>query len=279
MKIGLSAESAIDLPKELLEKYNIKTVAFTIVLGEKFGFDGEITQDDIFAYVDETGKLPKTCAVNEHQYHALFEEMLKEYDEVIHFAISSKLSSAYENALRAAASFNGRVHVIDTEVISGGIALLAITARDAIDKGESVDSIIKLVEEKKPLVQITSVLNGLDYLYKGGRCSALARFGANLFKIRPEIIMKDGKMTLKRIYRGKDEIVVKKYCADVFKDHPNINKKLIIVASTNYSKDIVDIVENKLKGMGFEEIIKVKAGSTISSYCGDKSIGMLFMDM
>lgn len=278
MKIGLTAETAIDLPKELLKEYEIKTVPFTIILGEESGFDGDITPDDIFAFVEKTGSLPKTSAVNEYQFDKLFEEVLLNHDEIIHFSISSKLSSAHENALKAASHFDGRVHVIDTLTISGGIASLAIYARSLINEGEDVKTIIEKCEKRIPYVRVTSVLHSIDYLYKGGRCSALARFGVNLFKIRPEIIMKDGKMASKKLYRGKDAIVVKKYCLDVLADYKNIDKSVVFIASTSYPDEIIQIAEDMLKENGFKKIIKIKAGSTISAYCGDKTIGMFFID-
>ncbi|MDY0177933.1 MAG: DegV family protein [Bacilli bacterium] len=278
MKIGLTAETAIDLPKELLKKYKIKTVPFTIILGEESGFDGDITPDDIFAFVEKTGGLPKTSAVNEYQFKQLFKEVLVDHDEVIHFSISSKLSSAYENALKAAEHFKGKVHVIDTLTISGGIALLAIYARSLIGKGEDSKTIIEKVEKRIPYVKVTSVLHSIDYLYKGGRCSALARFGVNLFKIRPEIIMKDGNMASKKLYRGKDAVVVKKYCLDVLEDYKNIDKSIVFLASAAYPDEIIDIAEETLKSHDFKKIIRIKAGSTISAYCGDKTIGMFFID-
>lgn len=278
MKIGISAESAIDLPKNLLDEYAIQTVPFTITLGDRTEFDGVITPDQIFAYVDETGKLPKTSAVNEYQFEEHFNKLLSQYDYVIHFSLSSKLSSACENARKVASHLNGRVRIIDTRTLSTGIALLAIYARELIDKGEDIDAIVSKCEARVPHIQVSSVINNLNYLYKGGRCSALQRFGANLFKIRPQITVVDGGMASRKLYRGKDAAVVKKYCEDTLEMFSNPDKSIAFVTATNYPDEIIDMGEKLLRDFGFKKILRTTAGSTISSYCGDKTIGVFFID-
>ena len=128
MKIAISTESTLDLPKELQKEYDITVVPFTVILGDKSGYDGDITAEEIFEYVDQTGVLPKTSAVNEFQYDKHFTKLLKDHDAVIHISLSSGISSACENAKKAA-SILKNVYVIDSQSLSTGIALLAIYAR------------------------------------------------------------------------------------------------------------------------------------------------------
>ena len=194
MKIALSAESTIDMPKELLEKYKISTVPFTVVLGDDTFLDGEMPISKIFDYVKSSGKLPKTSAVNQVQYEEHFTKLLKDNDTIIHFSLSSEFSSAYSNAVMASKEFDGKVFVIDSRSLSTGIALLAINARKLIDKGFSPMEIVKNIEARIPFNQASFILKRVDYLYKGGRCNMLQLLGANLLKLRPQIIVKDGKM-------------------------------------------------------------------------------------
>ena len=223
MKIALSAESTIDMPKELLEKYKISTVPFTVVLGDDTFLDGEMPISKIFDYVKSSGKLPKTSAVNQVQYEEHFTKLLKDNDTIIHFSLSSEFSSAYSNAVMASKEFDGKVFVIDSRSLSTGIALLAINARKLIDKGFSPMEIVKNIEARIPFNQASFILKRVDYLYKGGRCNMLQLLGANLLKLRPQIIVKDGKMKSGSKYRGNMESATIKYVEETLKEFYAIN--------------------------------------------------------
>lgn len=278
MKIAISAESTIDIPKELLVKYDIHIVPFAVTLGEKTAFDGDITPQEIFDFVDKTGKLPKTSAVNEFQFEEHFSGLLKDYDAVIHFSLSSAISSAFEHGSRVAGNMEN-VFVIDTKSLSTGIALLAIHGRELASKGIAPEEIVERCTKRIPFVQASFVLNNLEYLYKGGRCSSLQRFGVNVLKIRPQIIVtKEGKMIAGKKYRGKDEVVVRKYCEDTLEAFNTPDKSLAFVTATNYSDEIYAVAEKALRDKGFKTVYRTTAGATITSHCGDKTIGILFIN-
>lgn len=278
MKIAISAESTIDIQKDLLVKYDIHIVPFAVTLGERTAFDGDITPQEIFDFVDKTGQLPRTSAVNEFQFEEHFKALLKNYDAVIHFSLSSAISSAHENASKVAANMKN-VFVIDTKTLSTGIAILAIHGRELANKGLKPEEIVEKCTKRLPYVQASFVLNNLEYLYKGGRCSSLQRFGVNLFKIRPQILVtQDGTMISGKMYRGKDEVVVRKYCEDTLASFDNPDKTVAFVTATNYSDDIFAIAENALRDKGFKTIYRTTAGATITSHCGDKTIGILYIN-
>ncbi len=236
MKIAISAESTIDLNKELLARFQIKTTPFTVTLKDDSYLDGEITTDEIIAFATEHKVLPKTSAINKFQYDEHFDDLLKTHDAVVHFSLSSELSSACNNAL-ASAKARKNVYVIDTRSLSTGIALLAIYARELADAGEDAQTIYNKCLKRVPFVQASFALKRLDFLYKGGRCGALAFFGANLLKIRPQIIVKNGKMISGKKYRGNYEVVVKKYCEDVLEEFntPDLNHAFLTYTTASES--------------------------------------------
>lgn len=277
MKICISAESTIDLPKEVLDEFGIKTVPFTITLGEKMGLDGVTTPEEIFEYVDKTGVLPKTSAVNYAQYNEFFSDLLKEYDEVIHFSLSSDLSVAYQNAVTAAEEL-GHVHVIDSKSLSTGIALLAIYASKLVKDGLKVDEVIEKVSERIPNDQASFVLATVEYLFKGGRCSSLARLGALLFRIRPQIIVANGKMGPGKRYNGKQLACVEQYCADTLEQFNNPDLEIGFVTHSGATPDMVDAAVKAMKDRGFKRVIVTTAGATISSHCGPKCLGILYIN-
>lgn len=277
MKIAVSAETTADLTKELIEKYKISILPFTIQLGDKSAFDGEITTDEIINFVTENGVLPKTSAVNEYQYTEHFENLLKEHDAIVHFSLSSNLSLACSNAKRAASNLKN-VFVVDTLSLSTGIALLAIHARELANSGKSAEEIYNACLSRVPSVQASFELQRLDFLHKGGRCSSLAYFGANLLKIRPQIIVKEGKMISGKKYRGKFEHVVKNYCQDVLDEFDTPDLTRAFVTYTTASDEIIDIAKNYLVDRGFKEIYVTRAGGTITSHCGENCLGILYLN-
>lgn len=277
MKIAVSAESTIDMPKELLEKYDIKVVPFTILLGDKLALDGEINPTEIFEFVNANKVLPKTSAVNEEQYKEFFADILKDYDAIIHFSLSSEMSSAYQNAVKAGKQF-ANIHIVDTRSLSTGIALQAIYARKLVDQGLSFDEVVKKSEEVVPFTQASFVLKRLDYLFKGGRCSSLAYFGANLLGLKPQIIVKDGKMGSHHKYRGTMQKVVADYCKDTLAEFNTPNKDVAFITYSSATEEMISAAETALKNAGFKTIYKTLAGATVSSHCGEYCLGILYIN-
>lgn len=277
MKIAITAESTIDLTSELLDKYDIKTIPFSVILGDDEYKDGEITSADIFKFVAENNILPKTSAINEAQYTEFFEETLKDYDAVVHFCLSSEISSACSHAKLAASGLKN-VFVVDTRSLSTGIALLAIYGRELAEEGKTAEEVYNLCHERTKDVQASFVVKKLDYLHKGGRCSSVALLGANLLSIRPEIVLSDGKMISAKKYMGKMEKVIEKYCKDVLSENQNPDKKYAFVTYTTATDEMANIAKNALKEAGFETIYETTAGATITSHCGENTLGILFLN-
>ena len=277
MKIAISAESTVDLPKELLDKYHIHTIPFTVLLGDKQGLDGVITPTEIFDYVEEYKILPRTSAVNEYQFSEYFSNLLKEYDAIIHISLSNEISSAYDNACRMA-KLEKNVYVINSKSLSTGIALLAIYASTLVDEGKSVQEVVDLVSKRVPFVQASFVINTMDYLYKGGRCTGLQRIGATLLRIKPQILVCEGKMAPAKKYFGKNSKVIAAYCQDTIEQFNNPDLSIAFVTHSHASPEMVEAAKSALKARGFKTIYETLAGATISSHCGPKCLGILYIN-
>ena len=278
MKICISAESTIDLSKELLEKYHIKTIPFEVLLGEDEYHDGDITSQDIFDYVAKTKVLPRTTAINEYQYRDYFEGILNEgYDAVIHFSLSSQISTSYSQAVRATRKVD-HVFVVDSKSLSTGIALEAIYASKLADKGLSPEEIVEKVTARIPYVQASFVIQTLEYLHKGGRCSGLAMLGAALLRIKPQIIVSEGKMAPAKKYFGRKSQVVEAYCKDTLEQFANPDLSIAFVTHTQATPEMVAVAIEALKNRGFKTIYETTAGATITSHCGPMTLGILFIN-
>lgn len=277
MRIAISTESTADLTKELIKEYDFKIIPYIVQLGDESGLDGEITTEQIIYFVNEKKILPKTAAINEYRFTEHFTEILKDYDAVIHFSLSSELSVACSNAKRAAENFEN-VYIVDSRSLSTGIALLAIYAKKLVDEGKSAQEVYDMALKRVPFVQASFELKRLDYLYKGGRCSVLALFGANVLKIRPQILLQDGKMVPGKKYRGNFTQVVKKYCEDVLDEYDNPDLSMAFVTYTTADETIIETAKNYLEERGFEKILVTRAGGTITSHCGEDCLGILYMN-
>lgn len=279
MKIAISVDSAADLSKELLDRYNITFVPFTVNLKDDSKLDGiTVTGGDLLDYVDETGELPKTSAPSELTYQEHFETLIKDYDKVIHFCISKELSVAFNNAERASAQFNGNVAVVDSMSLSSGIALPALYACDLIDEGKEFDEIVEKCKECIPYVQASFTLDSLKLLHKGGRCSGTTRLISMALAIKPSMLMQEGKLVAHKKYMiRKFEAVVKKYVLDTLEEFNDYDPRRVFVTYTPTSTEVVELVKNLVKGK-FEEVLECQAGATVSSHCGKNTIGILYIN-
>ena len=276
MKIAVSAESTVDLQNDLLEKFEISTIPFTVIMGENEYKDGEVTSADIFKFVAEKNILPKTSAINEFTYTEYFEGLLKNYDAVIHFALSSEISSACRNAQAAAENLKN-VYIVDSRSLSTGIALLAIKAREMAQAGIDPKDIAKACTELTQKVQASFVLDKLNYMHKGGRCSKVALLGANLLKIKPQIVLENGKMVVGKKYMGNIDGCIKKYCKDTIEASGELDLNYAFITYTSATDNMVNAAEEALKQAGFRNIYKTFAGATITSHCGPNTLGILYI--
>ena len=276
-KIAISLDSACDLSKELIEKYDFKVIPFGVNLGDKFFYDGEISPEEIFEYADNNKTLPKTNAVNEEAFKEHFAKILNDYDAIIHFDISSEMSSAYQNAVNASKNFKN-VYVVDSRTLSTAISLEAIYAKKLTETMDDPAKIVELVKKRIPAVQASFIIERLDYLYKGGRCSGLALLGANLLKIRPEIEVLNGNMKNTEKFRGKMADCVTKYCRATLEKYNHPDKSFIFITHSVADKELVDAAKAVVSEYGFENVYETTAGCTVSSHCGKNTLGILYVN-
>ena len=277
-KILITSDSTCDLSAELKERYNIKTIPLGITLGTEVYRDGiDITPDDIYAHHAKTGELPKTTASNVGECIDFFKPFVDDGYTVIHFTISSSMSSTYNNTCMAASEFDN-VYVIDSKNLSTGGGLLVIAAAEMAKSGMAATDIVSEIEKLTSCVDASFVIDSLDYLYKGGRCSALSVLGANLLKLKPCIEVKNGSMGVGKKYRGVYGAVLKQYAQERLQNPDDIDTSRVFVTHAGCDAQIVEDIVNQVKETGlFKEVFVTRAGCTISSHCGANTLGVLFI--
>ena len=277
--IIISTDSTSDLSPELIEKYGIKVLPLAVVSDEGSKKDGiEITGKDVIEYQSTTGKMLKTAAANMSEWEDFFDSF-GENDGVVNFTISGKMSSTFNNS-RMAAAERENVYTIDSQNLSTGIGLLILTACDLREQGLSAKEIYEKIEEIKPLVRSSFVIDSLEFLHKGGRCSAVAALGANLLKLKPMIVVENGKMDVAKKYRGKITDVIKTYVKEQLADIDNINLDKVFLTHTMTDENmfiIDEMYKYVTENYDFKNVYVSTAGSTVSVHCGANTMGILYI--
>lgn len=277
-KILIASDSTCDLSPELIEQNNIKILPLGVSLGENNFIDGvDITPDDIYVHYEKTKQLPKTAAVNVAEFSAFFEKYVNEGYSIVMFTISAQMSSTYNNARLAAEEFEG-VYAVNTENLSTGGGLLVLSACQMAKEGMSAKEIAEKCEQIAKRVDASFIIDSLEFLYKGGRCSALEALGANLLQLKPCITVRGGKMGVGKKYRGKFGDVLKKYISDQLGNGENLELDYVFVTHAGCDPQIVDACVEQVKSLvPFKNLFVTRAGCTISSHCGRNTLGVLFI--
>ena len=277
LKVKITCDSTCDLTPELYARYGVSVIPLCVALGDRLCRDGEdIAPEELFSYVEETGKLPTTSAISVGEYANFFRPLVANGYEIVHINLSSALSSSHQNA-RIAAQAVGNVSVVDSQSLSTGSGHLAILAAELASAGYDGAYIAKALNDMKGHLDVSFVLQTLDYLHKDGRCNGIARFGANMLKLRPEIIMENGTLHVGRLYRGSMEKSILDYVRGRLEGAGQVNYARIFVTHSGVPREIVDQVIALVKELHpFEEVIETIAGSTISCHCGPCCLGVLF---
>ena len=276
-KIKITCDSTCDLTAELYQKYDVEVLPLGVSLGDKFYHDGvDVTAKGVFEFVGEKGVLPKTAAVSIGEYEEVFRKYVDQGYTVIHINISSELSACHQNA-RLAADEMDHVYPVDSRNLSTGSGLLVIAAAELVKQGYSAEEIVKKLDELKEKVDASFVLQTLEYLKKGGRCSSVVALGANILQLRPEIEVTDGSMKVGRKYRGKMERSIADYVKGRLEGREDICLDRIFVTHSYVPEEIVKKVIALVKELHpFAEVLETTAGCTISSHCGPECLGVLF---
>jgi DegV family protein with EDD domain len=269
-------DSCADLAPEQIKKFNIRVVPLGVFVDNKTYSDGvDITPQILFDKVKVSGKLPNTSAPST----AAFTEAFIAADSSIYIGISSKLSASNQSALVAAKSLPGKdIRVVDSFNLSTGIGLLVLKAAELRDQGKSLDEIENTIHTLVPRVNSSFVIDTLDYLFMGGRCSSMEHIMGSLLKIRPIIEVKsDGTLGVKEKISGSRKKALDSMLSDFSKKLSNIDLDRVFVTHAAAEEDALYLKEELLKMASIKEVCITSAGATISSHCGPNTIGILFL--
>lgn len=272
----LSADSTLDMPPELIARYDIRVIPSYVTMGDRTVDDWpELTQKQLLDYVRKSGQLAKTSAANPGDYEAWFRKLTAEGRPVIHVAKSSGISSCYQNACMAAKEVEN-VWVVDSKNLAGGTSLSILAALDT--ELEDPAQAAAFMEAYRERIEGSFIIETLEFLRKGGRCSTLAALGANLLKLRPEIVFDDGIMRVGKKYRGAYRSCVYQYLEDQFAKLPDYETDRVYMNHTIQDPDFLEELKDCVRQRtGCRELIEYPASSAISTHCGPNTFGLFFV--
>ena len=276
--VVITADSTCDLSREILARFDIRVIPLTILLGDESYLDGVgFDAQDIYSRYRKDGTLPKTSAPGIQQFMDFFTPILDEGCEIVHLDISAELSSSYNNACIAASELGG-VHVVDSRMLGTGIGLLAIEGAECRDRGMSAEEIAGHLRALTEKVDTSFVLDTLEFMWKGGRCSAVSALGANLLRLKPALEMRDGKLSVYKKYRGSIQSVYRQYVKERLASAEVRPGHIFVYNSGEVSDETLEeinaIVRETVPGA---EIHNTLAGCTVASHCGSKTLSVMFI--
>lgn len=282
MSVKILSDSTCDLSKDLLEKYDIDILPLHVLLGEEEYEDGKnIGPDEIYKWADANKTTPKTSAPSIAEVMDMFRKWAVDDTEIVCFSISQKMSVT-GNVMKMAAEemdMEDRIFVVDSANLSTGGGLLVVKAAEMAQSGQTAKEIVECIEQLKPYVRASFVVDTLTYLYRGGRCSGVAALAGGALKLHPKIVVENGSMSPTKKYRGKISAVILNYAKDMEEQLKNAIPDRVFITHSGCDAEVIAEVSEYLESLGvFNEILVTRAGSVISSHCGPGTLGVLFIE-
>ena len=279
-KIKILSDSTLDIQPDLAKEFDITIIPLSVNFGinEVYQDGVNITTEELYKKVEEKNMLPKTVAITPGEIYKIFQQYVDEGYDVLYTGIGGKFSSSHNNAVQAAKMIEGdHIEVVDSANLSTGITLSLLKACKARDEGLDIHQVAQKMREAVPLVKAQFAVNTMEYLYKGGRCSSIAKLFGTILKIKPIIAVRDGAMSVLHKPRGKMVIALDKQLEMLQEAGSNVDPDAIFVTHSIAPEEAKYLLP-KIKAMHPEaRVIETRANSIVSTHCGPGTIGILWL--
>ena len=279
--IKFSTDSTCDLPSYIVKENDIAVLPLYVYLGEQEYLDGvNINPNMIFDFVKKTNELPKTAGRGIEDFKEHFLSLLKEADAVVHCGIGAELSVSYQNACLAAKEIGeDKVKVVDSRSLSTSSGLILLSGISAYKNGANLEEIVKNMNNAAQNIQSSFMVDRLDFLYKGGRCSKFAFSIATFLKIKPRLEVVNGKLVNTGKEVGPMRIVLKKYIDAILKKYNNPRRNRCLITHTKMDEDVLNEIVEYVKNKNIFDVVETSvAGSVITSHCGEGTLGIMYIN-
>ncbi len=273
-RICIAADSTFDMTLDMVQQYGIEVSASYVRMDDKDYLDyPDLKQSELFDYFRRTRKLPQTAAANPNDYEELFQKCLADHDAVIFIAKSSGMSSCYANAVIAASNME-HVYVVDSLSISSGSSMLAIEAvrlKDTMGASELAEY-LKTYREK---IIGSFIIETLEYLHEGGRCSTLAFLGASTLQIRQSINIRDGKLVVGKKYMGTYKRALRDFIETTLAQYQQMQPDRLMISHAIQDEEMLKGLIAQIDALHyFKEIIPLSVCAAVACHGGPNAFGI-----
>ncbi len=276
-KLVLIADSACDLPEDIIEQYGIVMLPMSIYFPEETRTQNvDITTEEFFRMIDEENLSPTTGVPSPRVYKQTFDKALEISDDGIMLCLSSELSGVFNYGVIYAKQFaDDKITVVDSRTATLPHGLLVLKTARMIEEGLIKEEILKKLKKLIPKIQLCAFVGNLKYLKRSGRISTLKHILGGLMQYKPLITIKEGVIQSPTRVRGDDAVM--KYLKDLgekaVKSLPK-NETIVVLHSRNFEKaaELVKHIANSTKKK--IEILTWEIGPAIGVHVGPGALGL-----
>ncbi len=274
-KIKLICDSLSDIPKELLETYDIHEVPLTVIFDGKEYIDGiDLSKEEFYKMLRNSENMPKTSQCTYIQFRDVFKKYLNEDKDILYIGGSSTASGTLQSAMMAKNDLEGNIYIIDTQNLSIGSGCFLLSAAEMIEKNKNIEDIVDHLEKIKNNIEVLFTVDTLDYLQKGGRISLAKATIGNMLNIKPILSIQDGLVKPVNQVRGKKQVVSKIIALIKEKFGEDLSDKRIILGYGDNESEIISVEEKLKSEFNISEILTVNVSSCICAHTGPGIIGI-----
>ncbi len=277
-KIAVTADCICDLPKDLLEKYQIRLMYCYVHTKEgRFCDLFEVSSDSLLDYLKTEGNFAYSSSAEPSEYEYFFADILEKAEHVIHITATTDLSGAYPNALQASRSFDN-VTVIDSAQISSGHGLMVLYAANMAENGKSVKEICDVLEKCKGRVCSNFLVPDTAALYHNGKVNVVTHKLCAGLNLHPVLRMSQNELKLWKVVPGNMKSASRRYVKKILARSKQIDTTILFLTYAGCSaRQLEEILEETHKHVHFERVIIQKASATVSGNCGVGVFGLMFV--
>lgn len=271
-------DSMADIPKHIIEKYDITIMPLTILVDDKEYLDGvDLTHDEFYKILRNNNTLPKTSQITYSRFKEAFEEFTTKNEDVLYIGGSSSASGTFQSATLASndTEGNGKVYLFDTQSLSLGAGLFVIKACQLKEDGLSIDEILNELNILKGTETTAFFVDDLTHLKKGGRISSAKATVGTLLKIKPVLTVEDGLVVQHSQARGSKQVY--STMMDItLKKKIDLKNRIIIVGYCDNETGLEGLksILNQSIDLNSENIHFVNIGAGIASHAGPSIVAL-----
>ena len=278
MSIIVMVDSAANMSRNILKKYNLTVLPYNLIFADGKCYKDVLevkNQKELVQLIEQNNQIPKIERISNLELENCFRKYIDYGDDILYICVSSKLSNSYKEVSKVASKFHSsNIQVIDSLNIGNGEMLLALCAREYINKGYGLKQAVKYLSEKKKMIKSCYSVGDCNYFYTQNKCDTSQRYLG--FSHIPVVEINEGKMFL--TFSAKENEIAIQVLKNTIYDY---SKKILpthMVISYSGDRKNAALIKNYVIKLFPNILVEVVENSPIVFLnSGMNTIGIAFM--